>query len=495
MLARAKEGMLVMARSKKRETYRNGSVSAVMVDKVDASGTAIVKADGEREKVQEKDAQGRPLWRVCISLGTEQYTDKDGRIRKRQRKVQKVVHGSIDDARKVAKKLTAQYESIKPDAYSLTFAYACDAWEKATRNAGTATPNVIANYVRDLGHMRKHLGEMPLLSITQQDIESALAAVKVERHISNTTLHRVYAVTKRVFAYAEGSEWIVKNPMKKIAAPRIDEVVNRRSLTKEECALLRARLDSAEDKAYRAFEEKELRQSEWGNTFGRSCIRGLSELSCIIALRIELATGMRRSEVLGLVWSAVDFERAQIVVRQKLIASERKGTPKDGALIISNPKTKKGTRSLHVDAGTLTHLKRWKAFQEKALHLVMPDGIAGSQSNGTPVCTGDNGSWLRPASISRWWGTPGNKGFRDTIGFPDLRMHELRHTQATQLLGAGVDVKTVQTRMGHAKSSHTLDLYAHAIPANDAAAANIMDAILSAPTQPAAAVLNLEKTA
>jgi integrase len=97
------------------------------------------------------------------------------------------------------------------------------------------------------------------------------------------------------------------------------------------------------------------------------------------------------------------------------------------------------------------------------------------QDEDTPVCIGDKGSWLPPSRITHWWSGAGKgKGFRDEIGFPGLMMHELRHTQATQLLGEGVDVKTVQTRMGHAKASHTLDLYAHAIPTNDQNAADVM---------------------
>ena len=69
------------------------------------------------------------------------------------------------------------------------------------------------------------------------------------------------------------------------------------------------------------------------------------------------------------------------------------------------------------------------------------------------------GSWYDPSHLNRWWsGDKYREGYRDKIGFPDLKMHEFRHTQATMLLGNGVDVKTVQTRLGHAKSSHTLDL-------------------------------------
>ena len=67
----------------------------------------------------------------------------------------------------------------------------------------------------------------------------------------------------------------------------------------------------------------------------------------------------------------------------------------------------------------------------------------------------------------------------------------MRHTAATLLLGNGVDVKTVQTRLGHSTSAITLDFYAHAIPANDRAAADLMGGILGAPARTSAEVIAL----
>lgn len=60
-----------------------------------------------------------------------------------------------------------------------------------------------------------------------------------------------------------------------------------------------------------------------------------------------------------------------------------------------------------------------------------------------------------------------------------MKFHELRHTQATQLLGNGVDVKTVQTRMGHSSASLTLDWCAHALPENDQKAARIIGVLFA----------------
>lgn len=59
-----------------------------------------------------------------------------------------------------------------------------------------------------------------------------------------------------------------------------------------------------------------------------------------------------------------------------------------------------------------------------------------------------------------------------------LCFHELRHTQATLLIGAGVDVKTVRHRLGHSEISTTLDIYAHAIDANDESATEALNGYL-----------------
>ena len=71
------------------------------------------------------------------------------------------------------------------------------------------------------------------------------------------------------------------------------------------------------------------------------------------------------------------------------------------------------------------------------------------------------------------------RAWRKEHGFEGLKFHELRHTRATQLLANGVDVKTVQTRLGHTSASITLGWYAHAIPEKDHEAADLLGAILS----------------
>ena len=208
-------------------------------------------------------------------------------------------------------------------------------------------------------------------------------------------------------------------------------------------------------------------------------------------MRLLLATGCRRGEILGLSWSAIDFESSQIYIRQSL----------NNQCEIKETKTAAGVRALYVDRETITHLQAWKAFQAKALHLVMAEDSEGKkhsveQTDETPVCCSDVGGWLDPTNVNRWWGgnkSRGIEGYRDTIGFPNLKLHELRHTSATLLLGNGVDVKTVQHRLGHASSSLTLDQYAHAIPANDRTAADLIGSIYNAPAEPSARIVKIER--
>lgn len=168
---------------------------------------------------------------------------------------------------------------------------------------------------------------------------------------------------------------------------------------------------------------------------------------------------MRRGEVFAVTWENVDLDRRTIRVCQS-ITYQRK---------VKTPKTQAGIRTLAM----------WKARQATELARI---GV--KQTERTPVCCSDTGGWYRIDNFERWWGA-----WRKEHGFEGLKFHELRHTQATQLLANGVDVKTVQTRLGHANASITLGWYAHAIPEKDHEAADLLGNLLTsnAPTSENAA--------
>lgn len=128
-------------------------------------------------------------------------------------------------------------------------------------------------------------------------------------------MRNIFALTKRVFEYGIKSDWLVRNPCASMDAPRVTGQVERRSLTSDECARLRACLDRDEAKAYEDFQEKEYRVSDHNNLASRSKLNGISGL---IAVRIMLATGCRRGELLALTWAEVDLDNASITIRRSL---------------------------------------------------------------------------------------------------------------------------------------------------------------------------------
>lgn len=259
-------------------------------------------------------------------------------------------------------------------------------------------------------------------------------------------------------------------------------MTDRRSLTPEECAQLRATLDEDEQAAVEAFKAKEQRQADEGKLFGRNYVHGVVNLSCLMAVRIALATGARRGELCGITWGDVDFNTQQIRIARSITTR----------MEVKQPKTKTGTRTLYVDADTMRHLRMWKSLQASALLKVQGVGeggevVSAAQTNSTPVCSNNHGNWIEPQHFTSWW----NK-YRVKIGFPTLKLHELRHTQATLLLASGADIKTVQTRLGHKSANMTLDIYGHAMPANDKAAADFMGAVMGAAAKPKGALLQVK---
>jgi integrase len=87
-------------------------------------------------------------------------------------------------------------------------------------------------------------------------------------------------------------------------------------------------------------------------------------------------------------------------------------------------------------------------------------------------CTPLKGGYQSPRAFSKEWARVAK-----AIGFPGLSFHALRHTHASQLIDAGIDIVTISKRLGHAKPDITLRIYAHLFRKDDSKAAAINDAL------------------
>lgn len=417
----------------------------------------MTKGDGSIMEVKKKDGSSyNPKhWKIRIDLGFELVTVGDKVEKKRRKPWSKTIAGTKTEARKVRDAKRRELEQgIKPDADKVTFREMAESYCKARREAKTAKEKTLKEDESRLRVICELIGDIPLKDIDALTIESLLPAIRQHRinhgrKCSNTSLHKYYKAIKAVFNRAVKYDYLLKNPCDKVENVPQDNPVERRSLTADEAERLLRCIDESEAKAYKETSEKEQRQIEWGvDTLERDYLKGMIHISNVLAIRIGLATGMRLGEVLNLVWS--DITGNVITVHR------------------ANTKTDAGARKIAIDRVTLKHLIDWKAYQGELLSSI---GI--TQTDQHPVvCTG-SGTKTNPNNFRQWWNI-----WKTENGFPDLLYHELRHTQATLLLANRVDIKTVQTRLGHSDPSMTLGTYGHAIPDNDQAAADLIGTII-----------------
>jgi integrase len=172
--------------------------------------------------------------------------------------------------------------------------------------------------------------------------------------------------------------------------------------------------------------------------------------------RLAAATGARRGELVALRWSDIDLDEGTVRFVQAI------STDVGSRRIATTTKTGR-TKTLALDEGAVGQLRQWRAeIAGEALH-------AGVRLRWVfPAPTDPREPWA-PAHVTQAWAR-----HREDIGLPDVRFHDLRHLHATELMAAGIDVNTVAARLGHSSPKMTLDVYGHASPARDRAAAEVI---------------------
>lgn len=160
---------------------------------------------------------------------------------------------------------------------------------------------------------------------------------------------------------------------------------------------------------------------------------------------LAATTGMRRGEILGLRWHDIDRQRHSVTIERTLVAINNR-------VQLSAPKTPAGRRTVALDPFTSTLLTR---------------AGGGEEAEGSPlVFAAPGGGPIHPQRFSL--------AFRSHVraaGLPRIRFHDVRHSYATAALKAGVPIKILSQRLGHASITTTLELYAHVLDGDDEDAA------------------------
>ena len=180
-----------------------------------------------------------------------------------------------------------------------------------------------------------------------------------------------------------------------------------------------------------------------------------------LPILILVSAGLRRGELLALRWQDIDFENKILKVRKNMVRGLN-------GYIIKSPKTEAGIRDISLGDSVMQKLVSAKEQYDKkklAYGIGFQDlGFVISQSDGAP---------FSPDAMTRKW-----RRFLVGNNLPEIRLHDLRHSNATALIQAGVNPRVVQQRLGHSDVNITLNTYTHVLPAMDIEAADKLDMLL-----------------
>lgn len=192
-----------------------------------------------------------------------------------------------------------------------------------------------------------------------------------------------------------------------------------------------------------------------------------------LLFNLAIYTGLRKGELLALKWTDIDFQNNVVQVSKAV-------TIVDGKQVCKQPKTKASYRTVSFPSFLSTRLKALKRVELKQRLQY------GAEWQGEDwVFIQDNGKMMSYSTpyeafqdaIRRY-----NDGRETEQQLPLIPFHGLRHTSATLMIASRQDVKTVSSRLGHAQTSTTMNIYAHALQENDKKAADAIENLLSKET-------------
>jgi integrase len=393
--------------------------------------------------------RGEKTWRIRHALG------KDPISNEYRYSPWRTIYGTKAAAREALIDYKHELESgLRLDADKVTFSAFAELYCSRRAATGGLSPSTLRLDTQQTAILNKYLADAILRDIDATTIQILFAKLGEEGK-SASAIKRAFTILKKIMKEAVNNDLILRSPCDRVDAPKT---------TKPEITFL----DTSEVTRFLAALDKAAIDTRCRNRSDDK--RSVFQAAHVMACRLALATGARRGEVLGLCWGTVDLRAKTMRITQQMTL--------DG---LRPPKTERGRRVVSLGNDIVSRLEVWKPVQAEYLLAL---GIR--QDGQTPVITDELGGFQDPSNFADWW-----RDFRDEYGFTGLKFHHLRHTQATLLIGENVDIKTVQARLGHTLASTTLDLYSGVMPGKDKEAAEIVDAIMTAPAPESGKIVNL----
>lgn len=365
--------------------------------------------------------RGKGTFQIVVYLPRDPVTG-------RERRKRETFHGTRRAARDRERQLTLEARAGKHTQHDVTVKDLLEAWMAATSPDLAETTTY--NYRRLIDQrIVPELGAIRLDKLTGARLDRYYAELRAE--ISPKTVRNIHAILRRALGQAQKWEWIVANPATLATAPKA---------TKPDI-----RPPSREDVA--------------------GFLAGLMTTDAPLGTLCWLAavTGARRGELAGLRWTDIDAATGGLLI-------ERSVAQIGGTTVVKDTKTHQARR-IALDGATVKLLEL-----QRARVVDLADAAGVTFTTDLPVFPNEQTlEHLHPDTISKRYRAAADVTTPKMPG----RLHDLRHFAATQALAAGVPVRTVSGRLGHANPATTLNVYSHFLEASDQVAADILGELVA----------------
>ena len=375
-------------------------------------------ATGSKKLRKTKD--GKPSYQIVVENGRDALTGK--RIRHYY-----TFRGTEKQAEKALRKYISDVENGGVTTNSNTqLSTWMNEWLDVYKTE--ISPTTRAGYKEKMkNHIIPHLGHLTLNSITPSHIQKWVNMLYNDKGLSPKTIRNTFQSLFACLEKARKLKMIKTNPCEDIQLPKSKKY---------------------NVKVYSEAEIKNVLKLTKGSFL------------YVVAL-LGLGLGLRRGEMVALTWDDIDFDEKVVHIRKNAVVV-------DGKPLIKDPKSASGIRDITISSAIANEL-----------YIIYLEYVRDKEKYGTRfkdnnlVVRQPMGEMYNPNSITRAWNR-----FTKANNLKHIRLHDMRHTNATAMIEQGVDIKTIQQRLGHSDITTTLNVYAHVTKKMNESAANKIDKIL-----------------
>ena len=361
-------------------------------------------AQGSGTIRQRKDGR----WEARYTVGRDPGTGKQ---------VQRSVYGATQqEVRKKLAQLTAALDAgTYKEPCKMTVGQWLDIW--SADYLGGVKPFTVVSYT---GHIKNHLkpalGSVKLEALNAHTIQEFYNSLGAEREgkpgLSPKTVKNIHGVLHKALQQAVKIGYLRFNPADACELPRA----------------VRKELKPLDEEQSKAF------------------LKAIQGHGYEMLYTVTLFTGMREGEALGLMWECVDFKKGTILINKQMQREKKK----NGQYLLVPTKNGK-SRTITPAPWVMKLLRTQRAKQAEQQLRAGP-----MWEDSGLVFTNELGHHLAIHTVYKDF-----KQIAASIGCPDARFHDLRHSYAVAAIRSGDDIKTVQGNLGHATAAFTLDVYGH----------------------------------